>query len=143
MVALEAADVERLHDAAVAGVAGRRRVDEVLVRFSDGRAGVRMVLDDEVVVDGLCCGERGRCRGLGLAAEGEPGEGEGGDEVLHLEADPMEMFQSAGWSKKCCRRLTERMYGIGVSRVASECKQTSADELWMRRGMKDGDRAFK
>jgi hypothetical protein len=83
VVALEAADVELLHDAPVAGVAGRSRVDELFMLLAVNVTNIGMVLHDEMVGDGAGGIERGRVSGLGLADEGEPGDSYCCDDVLH------------------------------------------------------------
>ena len=86
MVALEAADVEGLHDATAGCMAARGGVDHFLVLTTVCDTHVRVVLHDEVVGNGLSCTERGWPGGLRVAAEGEPGDGYGSDEVLHVES---------------------------------------------------------
>jgi hypothetical protein len=70
---LESADVELLYDTAVAGVARRGHVHEILVLLAVGNADLWVILNNEVVIDWLRDGERrGSCR-LGLGAQRKPG----------------------------------------------------------------------
>lgn len=87
VVALELADVEGFHDTARAGVARRGRVHHLLMFLAVGETDIWVVLDNEIVGDGVGAVERGGSSRLGLTAEGEPGDGDGCDEVLHFSSD--------------------------------------------------------
>lgn len=134
VVALEAAEIKLLHDAAVAGVMGRGGVDEVLVLCAVGGADVRMVLDDEVVRNGTGSVERGRRSGFAEAAEGEPGDGCGSDEIFHL------VMVGGSDRKKGCKaiigfEITRGMNDVSAMEVVIKLLTNvdkSADELLMR-----------
>lgn len=85
VVALEGADVELGHDAAVLGVAGHGLVDHVLMLLTVGGADVVMVLHDEVVRNGSRV-VQGRWWWSREDSSGEPGDGSSRcDEAFHLE----------------------------------------------------------